>query len=186
MPLYLITSLFLAFFHFISNFIFNVCECFGCLSVCAPHACSACGGQKSMPGPPRLKLQTLWGAVSVLGIRPRPSGRTASILNRWAISPAPVILFLKHIRHPWGFSVASSYLSISVSLGKEPSELSSELPSMTWGQWLGSTRCFSCLLSRCWLRLDSLCPCDYPLHQLGLIRHGNTAMGASTFEPKED
>lgn len=39
--------------------------------------------------PLELELQSVMSHRWVLGIEPGPSGRTVSVLNCWAISPAP-------------------------------------------------------------------------------------------------
>jgi hypothetical protein len=46
-----------------------------------------------MADPWNWSYRWLWGAMWLLGIEPRFSGRAASVLNCWAISPAPSTFF---------------------------------------------------------------------------------------------
>ena len=52
-----------------------------------PCACSASRGQQRVWD--FLKLKNLPAIMWMLGTEPETSGRTASVLNHWAISPVP-------------------------------------------------------------------------------------------------
>jgi hypothetical protein len=52
--------------------------------------CSAHRSQKRTSDPPDLGLQT-WASLWVLGIEPLSFSRAVSVLNCWAISPAPSV-----------------------------------------------------------------------------------------------
>ena len=68
------------FFNFLNYLLlFYVYWCFACMYIC-------------VEGIRFWSDRELWAAVWMLGIEPRSSGRSASALNYWAISPAPVLL----------------------------------------------------------------------------------------------
>ena len=56
--------------------------------MCVYYVSGAQGGQKERSGALELDLQTVVSCQLVLGIDPRSSARTISILNHRAISPA--------------------------------------------------------------------------------------------------
>lgn len=61
-------------------------ECFACMCVHAPCACSMPGSQKRAPYPLKLGLQ-LW-ASQWLGKEPISSGGVVGVLNHWVILPS--------------------------------------------------------------------------------------------------
>ena len=67
-------------FLFVSFCLLFVFECSNWMDTCMPEE-----GIRS-------RYRWLWATIWVLGIELRTSGRAASALNRWAISPAPLFL----------------------------------------------------------------------------------------------
>lgn len=77
-------------FSFLFIFLFNVCGCFACMYICAPHVCGACRGREM--GALDLLGLNLWMVISChvsTWNKTSVSGRVASVLNWQAISPAP-------------------------------------------------------------------------------------------------
>lgn len=68
-----------------------MCVFHACKPVC--HVCSAYRGWKKALELLGLGLQMLWATMCILGFKPRFSGRAVSVLNRWVISPAFVLLY---------------------------------------------------------------------------------------------
>lgn len=61
---------------------------FACMYICSQHAFPGIGGsQKRAPDPLGLD-RCLWAIIWVIEVKPGLSGRVASILNCWGISPA--------------------------------------------------------------------------------------------------
>ena len=57
------------------------------------HWCFACMSVWGCRIPWNWNHRQLWAFLWVLGIEPRSSGRTASVLNHWSISPVPTASF---------------------------------------------------------------------------------------------
>ena len=66
--------------------------------VCVPHLCPVPKDtRRSCQVPWNKSCRQLWAVLCMLVVKPRSSGRAASVINHWTISPAPRRTFL-HIQ----------------------------------------------------------------------------------------